>query len=70
MKHKRKAGVKEVKFELAENQHDEQLLAVGVPARPLLTNTDDPTKRQCRRISLAMFIRLCCCAENGEDFPI
>ena len=46
MKHvKSKADVRMVEFELAKNQHDDELLAVGVPARTLLTNTDDPNQR-------------------------
>ena len=42
MKHvKSKADVREVKFELAENQYDNELLVVGVPVRTLLANTDN-----------------------------
>ena len=41
---KSKADIIVVKFKLAENQHDNQLWTVGVPAHTLLTNTDGPPK--------------------------
>ena len=41
---KSKADVREVKFELSENQHDDEPFAVGVPARTVLTKTYDPTE--------------------------
>jgi len=39
---KSKADVRKVKFELVENQYDDDLFAVGVLGRTLLTNTDEP----------------------------
>ena len=38
---KTQTDVQKVTYELAEHQHDDELLAVGLPARTLLTNTED-----------------------------
>jgi len=54
---KSKADIIVVKFKLAENQHDNQLWTVGVPAHTLLTNTDGPPKSRWKRTSLVMLCR-------------
>ena len=43
MRHvKAQADVRDVDFASAELQHDDDLLAVGLQARTMLDNTDDP----------------------------
>jgi len=56
MKHvKSRADVREVKLELAEYQHGDELFAVGVPAHTLLANTDDPIEEAVQANFFSMF---------------